>query len=68
VILKDSRGSLYLHTSVLDFLKSSSGTPALPSLLLETGDDDEDDEEADDPPPKVQVLDQNRLFVTTLPL
>jgi len=50
VILKESRGSLSRHTSVLDFLKSSSGTPASPSVLLETGDDDDDDDEADAPP------------------
>jgi len=50
VILKERRGSLSLHTSVLDFLKSSSGTPASPSVLLETGDDDDDDDKADDPP------------------
>jgi len=63
VILKESRGSLSLHTSVLNFLKSSSGTPASPSVLLETRDDDNDDDEADNPP-TVQVLDQNRLFET----
>jgi hypothetical protein len=66
VILKESRGSLSLHTSVLDFLKSSSGTPASPSVLLQTGDDDDDDKTDD--PPTVQVLDQNRLFETTLPI
>jgi len=65
VIPKESRGSLSVHTSVLNFLKSSSGTPASPSVLLETGDDDDDD---DDDPSIVQVLDQNRLFETTPPI
>jgi hypothetical protein len=51
VILKDSRESLSLHTSVFDFLKPSSGTPALPSALLENGDGDGDDDDEQITPP-----------------
>ena len=40
--------SLSFQTSVLDFLKSSSGTRASPLALLDTGYDDPDD------PPTVQ--------------
>ena len=41
-ILKQKR-SFPFHTSVLDFFKSSSGTQALPPVLLDTGHDDPDD-------------------------
>jgi hypothetical protein len=40
-ILKKERFSR--QNSMLDFFKSSSGTSASPSMLLDTGDDDPDD-------------------------
>ena len=46
VILTEMR-SLSPQISVLDFFKSSSGTPASPSVLLDIGDDSDD-------PPTVQ--------------
>jgi hypothetical protein len=35
--------SFSLHTSVLDFFKSSAGTRALPPVLMDTGQNDQDD-------------------------
>ena len=42
-ILKDKKTSLSGQSSALNFVKSSSGTRASPSALLDTGDDDLDD-------------------------
>jgi hypothetical protein len=39
-ILKDKKTSLSGQSSALNFVKSSSGTRASPSALLDTGDDD----------------------------
>lgn len=40
-ILKEKR-SLFCHTSVIDFLKSSSGIPLSPPVMLGTKDDPDD--------------------------
>jgi hypothetical protein len=42
-ILKEKKRSLSRQTSVLDFLKSSSGTRASPPVLLDIGSYDRDD-------------------------
>jgi hypothetical protein len=42
-ILKEKKRSLSHQTSMLDFFKSSSGTYASPSMLLDIGGDDPDD-------------------------
>ena len=42
-ILQEKR-SFSLHTSVLDFFKSSVGTHASPPVLLDTGHNDQDDQ------------------------
>ena len=42
-ILKEKKRSFSRQTSVLDFLKSSSGTRVSPPVLVNTGCDDPDD-------------------------
>ena len=42
-ILKEKKRCLTAQSSVLHFLKRSSGTYTLPPVLLDSGDDDSDD-------------------------
>jgi hypothetical protein len=42
-MLKEKKGSWSRQTSMLVLFKSPSGTPALPPVMVNSGDDDKDD-------------------------